>query len=139
VTYAAHREFRNSERNEQPIPDLLADITKTSEKLVRQEFELAVAELDVRLNRAKKDLGAAAVAAAGLQGAALCLLAGVILLLAHAVDAWLASLIVGVAVGSVSVALLAKARKDLKPEALAPRGAVRSIKSDVRTLKEATK
>lgn len=121
------------------IPELLKETWEETEKLFRQELELAVTELESRAKRAKTDLISASIAGAALYAGMLSLLAAVILLLSLAVAPWVAALIVGAATTIVGVALLAKAKKGLDPDNLKPERTVRSVKRDVQMLKEAVK
>jgi predicted phosphoribosyltransferase len=127
------------EPTERPLRELLPELWENSEKLVRQEFELALSELDQRLDKAKTALLGAAVGGAVLYAGVLACVAAVILLLAEIMVPWLAALIVGaVAVGG-GVVLLQKAKKDVKPENLKLERSAQSIRRDVQTFEEAVK
>src|SRR4051794_41911514 len=80
--------------DDRPLPDLMRDLSQQSTELIRQEIELAKAEL--RAKGKSAGVGAGMFGAAGLialfgVGA---LTACLILALATAVDGWLAALIV---------------------------------------------
>jgi len=127
------------EVSERPVRDVLVEVWENTETLIRQELQLATAELDVRIGRAKKEAAAVGVGGAVLYGGVLCLLATVILLLSLAMQPWVAALIVGIAAVGAGAASLMKARKDLQTEELAPRRTARTVKEDVRMFKEVTK
>jgi hypothetical protein len=127
------------ESTERPLRELLPELWENSEKLVRQEFELALSELDQRVDKAKTALLGAAVGGAVLYAGVLAWVAAAILLLAEIMVLWLAALIVGaVAVGG-GVVLLQKAKKDVKPENLKLERTAQNIRRDVQTFEEAVK
>jgi len=124
-------------RDELPLREVLDDLWRNTDTLIRQEFDLASAELDRKLDRGKKDAAAAAVGGAVLYGGVLCLLAAVALLLSQEMKSWVATLVVAIAAMAAGAGLLFKARKDATPARLTPHRTVRTIKEDVRTIKEA--
>src|SRR3954452_5769324 len=99
-------------RTDRPIGELMRDLSDQTTALVRNEVELAKAELAVKARSA--GIGAGMFGGAGALGfyALGALTATLILALATAVDAWLAALIVTVAYGTVAglLALRGKAR-----------------------------
>jgi membrane protein len=116
---------------------LLKDLSAQTTTLVRQEIELAKAELTEKGKQA--GIGAGMFGGAGLfalygVGA---LVAGAILALSTAVAGWLAALIVAVVLFAVAgvLALLGKARtsRALPP---VPEQTVETVKEDVRYTKE---
>src|SRR6476659_11474443 len=90
------------ELRDQPVGDLVKQLSEQTSTLVRKEVELAKAELAVKGKRA--GIGAGMFGGAGLFGlfALGALTAGLILLLATAMTAWLAALIVAVVYGAVA-------------------------------------
>jgi hypothetical protein len=124
--------------SERPLRELLSELWENSEKLVRQEFELALTELDSRIDKAKTALMSAAIGGAVLYAGVLAMVAGLILLLAELMAPWLAALIVGVAAAIGGVLLLQKARK-AKPENLKLERTAQSVRRDVQTFEEAVK
>jgi hypothetical protein len=127
------------EPTERPLRELLPELWENSEKLVRQEFELALSELDQRLDRAKIALLGAAVGGAVLYAGVLAWFAAAILLLSEIMVPWLAALIVGAGALGGGVVLLQKAKKDVKPENLKLERSAQSIRRDVQTFEEAVK
>lgn len=120
----------------QPTGELVKQLSEQTSTLVRQEMELAKAELTER--------GKAAGVGAGLLGgagaiallAAGALTACLILLLSKAMDAWVAALIVTVIYGAAA-GLLALNGRDRIKEGMppAPEQTVESMKEDVRWAK----
>lgn len=124
---------------DKPIREVVVDLWGNIEKLLRQEFALAAAELDVRIDQAKKEIGGAVAGTAVLYAGVLALVATVILLLSEVMVAWLAALIVAVACVGGGFALLQKAKKDLESTRVIPERSVQSVQRDVHVFKEATK
>ncbi|MFD2191551.1 phage holin family protein [Pistricoccus aurantiacus] len=113
---------------------LLSDLTNELTSLVRQEIELAKAEVSEKISQTTS--GATSVAIAGAV-----LFAGFLVLLAAAVfglntvlppdtTPWLSALIVGVIVVVVGFIMLQSGRKKLKAQNLAPQRTLSSLKSD---------
>jgi Putative Actinobacterial Holin-X, holin superfamily III len=120
----------------QPVGELVKQLSEQTSTLVRQEMDLAKAELTERGKAA--GAGAGLLGGAGLIGllAAGALTAFLILLLSEAMDAWLAALIVAVVYGA-GAALLALSGRDRIREGMppAPEQTVESVKEDVRWAK----
>jgi MFS family permease len=120
----------------QPVGELVKQLSEQTSTLVRQEMELAKAELSERGKAA--GVGAGLLGGAGLIGllAAGALTTFLILLLAEAMDAWVAALIVAVVYGAGAAVLAlvgrGRLREGMPP---APEQTVESVKEDVRWAK----
>jgi hypothetical protein len=117
--------------------ELLRDLSQQTGDLVRQEMELAKAELRVKGKAA--GLGAGMFGGAGLMGlyALGALTAAAILGLAIVLDAWLAALIVGLAYGAVAGVLALTGKKKVEQATPpVPEQAIESSKEDVEWTKE---
>ena len=91
-------------RRERDIGTIVADVWENVEKLVRQELELGLAELDRRVDKLKAGLMTAAIGGAVLYAGVLVLLAAVVLGLSNVMAPWFAALLVGgVATGTGAV------------------------------------
>ena len=123
-----------------PLTGLVADLWRESADLVRAEVALAKAELTEK--GTQFGMGVAWLAAGGavLLAGAICLLVAVIAALAMALPedhaAWMSPLIVGIVVVLAGVLLIAKGRKNLAPLDLKPTQTVKSVREDVKVLKE---
>lgn len=119
--------------------ELVHDMTERFAHLARTEVRLAVREVQDKAKHAGK--GAASVGAAGvLAGYGLAVVfAGVVLLLALVLPAWVAAMIVGGAllVAAAVAALVAKGQ--FRKSAPVPSDAVEQAKEDVQVVKEAMK
>ncbi len=125
---------------EQPVADLTKQLAATTATLVRQEMELAKAELAAKGKEV--GIGAGMFGGAGLTawfgiGA---LTAAAILALATAMDAWLAALIVAVFYFAVAgmLALVGKEHTE-RAAPLAPEQTIETAKEDVAVTKARVK
>ena len=127
-------------QNDLPIGELVKQLSEQTSTLVRKELELARAEM-TRKGKAA-GLGAGMFGAAGLFGllALGALTAFLILLLAEAVDGWLAALIVTVAYAAIAgvLALTGKSKVQQATPPV-PEQAKESMKKDVEWTKERAK
>ncbi len=127
-----------SDADEPTTAQLLTQLSEQSSALVRQEVRLAQLELQEKGKRAGIGIGllggGGLIAVYGV-GA---LIATLILLLATAVDAWLAALIVTVVLfAAAGVAALLGKNKVTEAGSPVPEHAVDSTRADVTTVKEA--
>jgi len=122
------------------VAELLKQASDQTLTLVRQEIDLAKAELTVKGKRV--GLGAGMFGAAGVFGlyAVGALTAAVILALSLAVTGWLAALIVAVVYGAIGgvLALGGKSKVQAATPPL-PEQAVQSVKADVESTKRHAK
>jgi membrane protein len=122
---------------DRPIGELIHDASEQMSRLVRQEMRLAAVEL--RQKGSRLGVGAGLVGAAGLLGfyAGAALVACAVLALALVLDAWLAALIVAVAVGLIAGVLGLIGKKQVQQGVPpVPEDAVASVKDDIDAVKE---
>ena len=126
--------------NDRPIPELMKDLSDQTTTLVRQEIELAKAEMTAKGKQ--MGIGAGAFGGAALVGlyAVGALTAAAILALSTAVDGWLAALIVGLVYAAVAgvLALVGKSRTQAGAPPV-PERAISSTKEDVEWAKTRAK
>ena len=124
-------------RDERSLGDLFSDLSRETTTLVRQEVQLAKAELTQSATEAARGIGmlvaGGAVAYAGLLFLLLAIVYG---LIDAGWDAWLSALVVGLAVVVIGAILVLRARESLKPANLAPRRTVETLKEDQEWAKE---
>jgi uncharacterized membrane protein YqjE len=127
------------ELRERPIGDLVKQLAGQTSTLVRQEIDLARAELTEKGKIAGKGaglLGGAAVVGLLAAGA---LTACLILALSEAMDAWLAALIVTVVMGAVAAFLAIRGRDRLRAATPpVPEQTIETVKEDVEWAKTRT-
>jgi uncharacterized membrane protein YqjE len=128
----------DTDARERPIGELVKDLSSQTSTLVRQEIELARAELEQKGKLAGKGagmLGGAAVAALLALGA---LTAGLVALLDKATPTWVAALIV-MALWAIVALVLAKAgQKALKSATPPAPQTVETVKEDIQWAKNPT-
>jgi hypothetical protein len=128
-----HIEPRAGARDDRPVSELIKDLSDQTSTLIRQEMELARAELTEKGKRA--GLGAGMFGGAGLLGfyAFGALTACLIALLATALDhVWLAALIVAAVYAAVAGMLALTGKKQVEQAVPpVPEQATESVKEDV--------
>jgi hypothetical protein len=138
------REFPRQDYPEgRTLLGLFGDLWRETTTLVHNEAELAKAEISEKVSQVTT--GAGEIAAGGA-----ILFAGFIVLLFAAVGAlelmipsehaiWLAPLIVGLVVMIIGYIALARGKKQMKSESLAPQRTMESLRRDARLAKEHVK
>jgi len=121
---------------ERSLGDLLSELAGQTGTLVRQEVALAQAEVTNKAVRAGKNVGSLVVGGAVAYIGALAIVAGVILLLAHVIPAWLAALLVGAVIAVVAYFMISSALTDLRKMDPMPRNTIETIKEDAQWLKK---
>jgi len=125
-------------RQERGIGELFGQLSEDMTLLVRQEVQLARAELSEKLSRLTTNL--VSVIAGGFVGyvGALALVAALILALNDlaSISPWVSALIVGAVLAIAGYALLRRGIGELKRVGLAPRRTVENIKDDVQAIKD---
>ena len=129
----------SNDLREQPIGDLLKQLSQETTTLVRQELELAKAEMAEKGRKAGK--GAGIFGGAGVVGflALGALTAALILALDTGMKAWLAALIVGVVYAAIAGVLALTGKKEVQQATPpVPEQTVESVKEDVQWAKTRT-
>lgn len=115
------------------VSDLLANVSS----LIRNEVDLARAEINENLNRAAVALGlivgavVVALVSLNILGGAL-----VVALTEAGIDAGWSALIVGTAFAIIAFAMVAKGINDLKLSSIAPSRTTENVKRDAKAIKE---
>jgi hypothetical protein len=124
------------ELRDQSVGDLFKQLSEQTATLVRQEVELAKAEMQLKGKRAGRGaglIGGGGVLGLGAFGA---LTATLILLLALWIDAWLASLIVTVVYAAGAAGLALAGRDNLRAAAPpVPEQTIETLREDVQWAK----
>jgi hypothetical protein len=123
---------QDADLRERPIGELFSKLSNETSTLIRQEMELARAELAEKGKEAGKGAGLfGGAGAVGLLGAG-ALTAGIILLLDLAIAAWLAAIIVGLVYVAVAAFLGLQGRDQIKRATPpVPEQTVDTVKEDV--------
>jgi MFS family permease len=124
-------------RDERSLGDLFTELARETSTLVRQEVQLAKAEVTESATNAGRAiallLAGGAVAYAGF----LAVLAAIMLGLWDAgLEAWQAALLVGIVVAVIGIFLVMRARDTLQTTVLVPRKTVATLKEDQEWMQE---
>ena len=121
------------------VGTLVGQVTSDLSTLMRQEFELAKAEMKQEAGKAGK--GAGMLGGAGFAGYMLAIFASLALMFALdlVMPLWAAALIVAVLYGVVGYVLYSKGRKELAKVDPTPRQTVETLKEDVQWAKNQTR
>jgi uncharacterized membrane protein len=123
-------------REERSLGDLFTELAGETGNLVRQEVALAQAEVTHKATKAGKNIGSLAIGGAVAYAGALAIIAGVILLLAQFVPAWLSAILVGLAIAAAGYFMISSALEKLGKTDPMPRETIESIKEDAQWLKK---
>lgn len=122
------------------LAGLFAELWGSTLALVRQEAELAKAEMSEKVSQVQSGIGAIAVggaiAFAGLLFLLSAAVAAVAQILPPDVAAWLAPLMVGIIVLLIGLIAVSKGRKDLRAGNLKPTRTAQSLRRDAQLAKE---
>jgi hypothetical protein len=124
-------------RQERSVAELFGQLSQDMTMLVRQEVQLARAEMSEKLSRLTANL--VSVIAGGFVAyvGALALVAALILALNDlaSISPWVSALIVGAVLAIAGYAMLRRGLGQLKRVDLAPRRTVENIKDDVQAIR----
>lgn len=124
-------------RDERSLGDLFTELARETSTLVRQEVQLAKAELTQSATEAGRAAAFLVVGGAvAYAGVLFLLLAIVYALIAADVDPWLAAGVVGLVVIIIGGILVMRARASLSAAAAGPRRTVATLKEDTEWAKE---
>jgi uncharacterized integral membrane protein len=112
------------------IRELLGTVVDRTTTLMRQELRLAQAEAAEKLHHAKAQMIAIMAGLLLAFCALLILLQALVVSLALVMPAWLASVVVGLALVGAAVALIKYGQSDLNAADLKPKRTLRSVRKD---------
>ena len=128
------------EYHRRPLVGLISDLWRDSATLLRDEAELAKAEISEKMSELGAGIGSLALAGAVLFGGFLLILFAAVGLIAKVLPdeqaQWLAPLLVGVVVLFIGWMLLSAGRNKLKGGNLKPTRTVRSVQRNAEVVKE---
>jgi uncharacterized membrane protein YqjE len=131
----AHQE----DLRDRPVGDLVKQLAGQTSTLVRQEIDLAKAEMSQKANTAGKGAGLLGGAAVIGLLAAGSLTACLILALSEVIPDWLAALIVAVVMGAIAAVLAIQGRNRIRTATPpVPEQTVETVKEDVEWAKTRT-
>ena len=115
------------------IGDLLAELSRETSQLVRQEVELASTEMTAKAKKAGGHVGVAAAGGALAHAGLLVFLAALVLGLSElGVTPWLSALIISLLTLGVGYLLVNRGLSGLRSSSVAPTRTMESLKEDAR-------
>jgi len=129
------------DKQDKSLGELFGDLAREFTTLVKQEMNLAKAEMSQKAARVGKDVGFLAAGGAVAYAGLLALIAALVCFLAEVVNLpwWVSSLLVGLVVAGVGGFLVSKGLNALKNEDLAPRQTIETLKEDTQWAREQTR
>lgn len=115
------------------------DLIQETTTLFHQEVELARAELNEKVDRARSGVASMAVAGGLTLSGIIILLFAAVFALGLVMDLWLASLILGGGATVLGLIVFGAARAALSPEALRPERTLRTLRRDTDLAREAAR
>jgi hypothetical protein len=120
-------------KDDRSIADLLAELSRETSQLVKQEVELATTELTGKARLAGTHVGVAAAGGALAHAGLLGFLAALVLGLSElGITPWLSALIISVLTAGVGYLFVNKGLAGLRSTSVAPTRAMESLKEDAR-------
>ena len=127
------------EKDDRSIGELFSELSRETTALLRQEVQLAKAEMTQKASRVGKNVGFLVVGGVVAYTGVLALVAAGIILLGQAIPYWLSALIFGLVIAAVGLFLVVKGANTLRQEDSAPRETVETLKEDSQWLKNQTR
>lgn len=126
-------------REEQPLGELLSELTADIRTLLRDEVDLAKTEMTGKIVQVGKDLAYLAVGAAVVYAGLLGLMAFLIIILAEAMSPWVSALLVSVVVTGIGYFFVQRGISDLRSRSLVPQQTLDTLKEDREWIRNQTK
>jgi len=127
------------ERNDRSIAELIAELSREMTTLVRQELQLAKAEMSQKASRVGKNVGFLVVGGVVAYTGLLAIIAAVIIVLGIVIPLWLSALVVGAVIALVGLILVIKGANTLRQEDPAPQETMETLKEDREWLRDQTR
>jgi hypothetical protein len=125
-------------REERTFGELLGQLSQDLTLLMRQELQLAKTEISEKISRATSDAVSLAAGGVVAYAGALALVAGIILVLNQVMGlaAWLAAVLVSLALGIIGFVMVRGALRNLKRIEPTPQRTVKTIEDGIQWAKE---
>lgn len=118
------------------LGELFSQLSRETSTLIRQEVQLAKAEVSQKASKVGRDVAFLAVGGVIVYAGFLALLAALIIGLAEFMDGWLAALIVGVLVIAVGYLLVQRGINELRRVNPVPERTVATLREDKEWIQE---
>lgn len=125
--------------DDRSVAQVVADLTRHVGELVRDETELAKAELRSTTTRLLRDLVYFAIGLVLLSVAAITLIDALVYALGLAMPLWLAALLAGAVFAVIALVVLLRGANDLRRGGFLPKETARSVRDDAEMIGEKTR
>ncbi len=127
------------EKDDRSIGELIAELSRETTTLVRQELQLAKVEMSQKASRAGKNVGFLVVGGVVAYTGLLAIIAAVIIVLGNVIALWLSALVVGAVIAAVGLVLVIKGVNTLRQEDPTPQETIETLKEDREWLRDQTR
>ncbi len=127
------------EKDDRSIGELIAELSRETTTLVRQELQLAKVEMSQKASRAGKNVGFLVVGGVVAYMGLLAIIAAVIIVLGNVIALWLSALVVGAVIAAVGLVLVIKGANTLRQEDPTPQETIETLKEDREWLRDQTR
>ena len=126
-------------KEDRSIGELIAELSRETVALVRQEVQLAKAEMSQKASRVGKNVGFLIVGGVVAYTGLLAIVAAVIIVLGGVIPLWLSALGVGLVIAAIGLVLVLKGANTLRQEDPAPQETIETLKEDREWLRDQTR
>jgi len=123
-------------KDDRSIGELIAELSRETVALVRQEVQLAKAEMSQKASRVGKNVGFLIVGGVVAYTGLLAIVAAVIIVLGGVIPLWLSALVVGLVIAALGLFLVVKGANTLRREDPAPQETIETLKEDREWLRD---
>ena len=127
------------ERDDRSISELITELSRETVTLVRQEVQLAKAEMSQKATRVGKNVGFLIIGGVVAHTGLLAIVAAVVIVLGNVIPLWLSALAVGLVIAAVGLILVVKGANTLRQEDPAPQETMETLKEDKEWLRDQTR
>jgi uncharacterized membrane protein YqjE len=127
------------EKDDRSIGELIAELSRETTTLVRQELQLAKVEMSQKASQAGKNVGFLVVGGVVAYTGLLAIIAAVIIVLGNVIALWLSALVVGAVIAAVGLVLVIKGVNTLRQEDPTPQETIETLKEDREWLRDQTR
>jgi len=126
-------------KDDRSIGELIAELSRETVALVRQEVQLAKAEMSQKASRVGKNVGFLVIGGVVAYTGLLAIVAAVIIVLGGVIPLWLSALVVGLVIAAIGLFLVVKGANTLRQEDPAPQETIETLKEDREWLRDQTR
>ena len=126
-------------KDDRSIGELIVELSRETVALVRQEVQLAKAEMSQKASRVGKNVGFLVIGGVVAYTGLLAIVAAVIIVLGGVIPLWLSALVVGLVIAAIGLFLVVKGANTLRQEDPAPQETIETLKEDREWLRDQTR